>query len=88
MGRVAGRVALYFWMSKKTGMRVGWFFPSRKEADKWKNNKCFKYVESPTLEEHLDKHGVSRAIREEEVWLRHRDMFNDLIPKKAVAIYE
>lgn len=88
MGRKAGQVALYYWMSKKTGMRVGWFFPSRKEANNWKNNKFFKYVESKTLEEHLDKHPLSRAIREEEVWLRHKAGFEDLIIKKARAIYE
>jgi hypothetical protein len=74
-------------MSKKTGLRVGWFFPSRKEAEKWKNNKFFKYVESKSLEEHLDKHPLSRAIREEEVWTRHRDSFNDLIMKKGTAKY-
>lgn len=86
MGRVAGRLACYYWMSKRTGLRVGWFFPSKKEAVKWKNNKYYTFVESPTLEEHLDKHSLSRAVREEEIWTRHKESFEDLVIRKGVIL--
>lgn len=88
MGRKAGQIAFYYWMSKKTGARVGWLHPSRKAAVDWKNQKYWRYKEYPTLEAYLEVVEASRAIKEETLWLANKAGYDDLIIKKGVGIYE
>lgn len=83
MGRVKNRVALYYWISKNTGRRVGWFHPSRLSANKWKRSRYHKFVDYPILEDYLKTKSESRRVVETTIWTRHRDGFNDLIMRKA-----
>ena len=88
MGKIKNNVACYFWMSKKDGLRKGWFFPSRLAADKWKRLQCYNYVENPNLSDHLALHSKSRWIRETEIWERHRDKWQDWILRRASIVYK
>lgn len=88
MGRVAGRITFYYWMSKKSGTRVGWLFPSRKEADKWRNAKYYKFKDYPTLEGFLSTVNPSRHIKETQLWNIHKEGWQDLILRKGVGIYD
>lgn len=88
MGKIKNNVAVYFWLSKRTGIRVSWFFPSRKSADSWKRAQCHAYVATSVLEDHLNLHSKSRWIKETEIWERHKDKWNDLILRRASIVYK
>lgn len=88
MGRVKNHSAAYFWLSKKTGLRVSWFFPSRKSAEKWKKQTCHAYVDNPILQDHLDRHSESRWVRETEIWERHKEKWHDWILRRASIEYK
>lgn len=86
MGRVVNRLATYYWLSKETGRRVGWFHPSRLSANKWKRAKYYKFVDYPLLEDYLKTHSKDRHTYETIVWNRHMNGFNDLVLRKAVIL--
>lgn len=87
MGRKAGQIAFYYWMSKSTGSRVGWLHPSVKAAEAWRDSKYWKYAENQDLESYLDTVSPSRAIKEEELWLAHQRGYKDIVLKRGVGIY-
>lgn len=88
MGRVVGKTACYFWHSKSKNKRISWVFPSRKEANKWRDNKYYKFSEFGTLEFFLETVERSRRIKEREVWMRHREGFLDLELRVGKIVYD
>ena len=88
MGRRRGSQPLYYWLSKKEGKRVGWFFPSRKAANKWRQSRFYKYVDSPTLDLHLMNISKTSHVKETILWNRHKDGFEDLVLRMAYVYYE
>lgn len=84
MGRRKGEISCYYWLSKTSGEKVGWVFPSRKQAESWRNTRYYKYVEYSTLEEYLATVPASRKTKEHQVWLRHREGYMDLEMKMGV----
>lgn len=88
MGRVKNQVAVYFFMSKKDGIRKTWFFPSKLAADKWLKQQCHAYINSPSLEAHLALHSPSRHKKETEIYERHKEKWHDFILRRASIVYK
>lgn len=78
MGRVRNRIAAYYWWSKSTNSRVGWIFPSRKAAEKWRDSKYYKYSDHGTLEYFLETVPKTRWIKERELWMAHKKGWLDI----------
>jgi len=75
VGRRTGEVVLYFWWSEADNKRKTWFFPSRKEAQKYKDAKWWLFLKYPTLSAFQADRGDSP--RQKRIWLSHRDNYLD-----------
>lgn len=88
MGRVAGRQAVYYWYSKSRQCRVGWIFPSKKEAQRWLENRYFRYAKYGSLEHYLATTLATSRTREVDNWKRHREGYLDVELRIGRFIYE
>ena len=86
VGRRAGRTPVWFWHSEVSNKRISWFFPSVKEANKFKDQKWWRYAQYKTIDEFIDANGNSE--KEKEWWLAHRDNYIDWKLRSGMAIYD
>lgn len=86
-GRSRWRQRVYFWWSEAGECRVGWFFPSRKAARKWRDQRWWRYAKYPVPEDFLKT--VPEGMREKELswWRAARDNYLDLTLEYGAVEY-
>lgn len=52
MSRIKGRDLYYAWHHKETGERLGWVFPTRKQAQNWMDETYFRYKKYPRIDDY------------------------------------
>lgn len=75
------RVSSWCWVRTRedgTQVRASWVFQTLDKANRWRNNKCWKYVEYGTVEDYLKTVVDSRKVVEAKRWVEHRDLYNSL----------
>lgn len=77
-GRSKYRQRVYFWWSEASEQRVGFFFPSRKAARAWRDQKFWRYAKYPIAEHFLETVPVTMRERELSWWRSARDNYLDL----------
>ena len=87
VGRTKYRVNVYFWWSESLEKRIGGFFPSRKAANKWKNQAYWRYAQYPVLEHFLETVPKTMWPREKVWWLRHKSYYLDLSLEMGAVTY-
>lgn len=87
VGRTKWRCSVYFWYSESTERRVGFFFPSRKEANTWRNQAYWRYAEYPVLEHFLATRPKTMWEREKKIWQRHKDHYLDITLEVGAVTY-
>lgn len=87
VGRTKYRIPVYFWWSESTERRVGWFFPSRKAALRWREHAYWKYAQYPVLEQFLETCPKTMWSRERVWWQRHKDYYLDITLEVGAVEY-
>lgn len=87
VGRTKCRVNIYFWWSETTEARVGFFFPSRKAANSWREQAFWKYAKYPVLDHFLATVPKTMWPREKVWWMRHRDYYMDITLETGAVSY-
>lgn len=75
------RVASWCWVrvnADGTKRRVSWVFKSKERAIRWRDNKCWRYAEHPTVESYIHTLPEHRRAVEARRWVGDRDLYNSL----------
>lgn len=85
--KVKGSRYFYYWWSEAIERRIGWVFASPRDAKKWRDRRCRRYVKFPFLEDWLKQFNEKHWEVERKLWLKDRDEYQDLVLKRGILKY-
>lgn len=88
MARRNDRISCYYWWDKEKEKRVSWFFPSRKAANKWRDDECRFYVDYGTPEEVIKAFHGRNPNNMARHWRSNKEKYHKLEMKRAVILYD
>lgn len=75
MSRIKGRDLFYAWHHKETGERLGWVFPTRKQAQAWMDETYFRYKKYPRIDDYFRTlRSIPVANFSKRYWYRDKEI--------------